>query len=213
MSGDEAEYVVEYIVRAKVVGSKRGKKKWQYLVKWKDYSFEDNTWEPVESFAGGSEHFVESFWDRVDTNGRNYHDLNQFSLDEELFPSGPPRRKKAKKAKEEVRIPSPPVEEILDSENEVRSIINDEEDVQEEASTSRRKRRRSSAASSAIDNPSQLKRKRGRPPGKRPEELEEEEEAVNDEPSPPKRKRGRPPGKRPEEGTTGLGLSLSPLTL
>ncbi|OSC97102.1 hypothetical protein PYCCODRAFT_1419963 [Trametes coccinea BRFM310] len=198
MSEDEAEYVVEYIVRAKVAGSKRGKKHWLYYVKWKDYSFEDNTWEPVESFAGGSEHFVESFWDRVDTNGRNYHDLSQFSLDEELFPSGPPRRKKAKKAKEEARIPSPPVE-ISDSENEVRSIINDEEEAEEEVTTSRRKRRRSSAANQANDNPSPPKRKRERPPGTRPEELKQQEEVVNDNKSPPKRKKGRPPGKRRDE--------------
>ncbi|CDO68290.1 hypothetical protein BN946_scf184799.g17 [Trametes cinnabarina] len=175
MSENEAEYVVESIVRAKVA-AKRGKKYWLYSVKWKDYGLDENTWEPVESFAGGSEHFISAFWDRVNTNGRDYRDLRQFSVNEELFPTGPPRRKKIKKAQVDAQIPpSPPAEEPVDSENEVRSIINDDEEVEEPATTSRRKRRRSSAANLATENPSPPKRKRGRPPGKRPEEVEQEE--------------------------------------
>ncbi|KAI0336521.1 hypothetical protein GY45DRAFT_1357916 [Cubamyces sp. BRFM 1775] len=190
MSGDEGEYEVaqlsgrtdiaaESILRAQVV-SKRGKKQWLYCVKWKNYSHEDNTWEPIESFSGGSEHFVEHFWNRVDTNDRDYHILRHFSVGEEVFPSGPPRRKKAKKSKEEVHIPSPSsVIEIEDSENEVRSIIADEEEPEEPvaSTTQGKRRRRSSAAADADANPSPPKRKRGRPPGRPAAEVEEEEAA------------------------------------
>ncbi|KAH9901369.1 hypothetical protein C8Q73DRAFT_752549 [Cubamyces lactineus] len=179
MSGDEGEYEVESILKAQVA-SKRGKKHWLYWVKWKNYSLDDSTWEPIESFSGGSEHFVEHFWNRVYTNDRDYHNLRQFSVGEEFFPSGPPRRKKAKKSKEEVRIPSPSsVIEIEDSENEVRSIIGDEDKHEEPpASTTRgKRRRRSSAAADADAGPSPPKRKRGRPPGRPAAEVEEEEAA------------------------------------
>lgn len=47
-------------------------------------------WEPVASFKGGSEHFIEHFWNRVDTKGRNITDMGDFSPGEEFFPSGPP---------------------------------------------------------------------------------------------------------------------------
>ncbi|KAI0374886.1 hypothetical protein BV20DRAFT_1110710 [Pilatotrama ljubarskyi] len=176
MSGDEAEYEVETIVRAKVTRGKRGKKSWLYCVKWKNYSAADNTWEPVDSFAGGSEHFIERFWDRVSTGGRDYNDLSQFSVDEEFFPSGPPRRKKARKSNAEAEIPLPtPAAEPVDSENEVRSIIGDDD---EHAASGRGKRRRSSTGAADAES-SPPKRKRGRPPGIRPSELEEREASAS----------------------------------
>lgn len=48
-------------------------------------------WEPVDSFLGGSEHFIEFFWNRVNTDGRDYQSIREFAVDEEFFPSGPPR--------------------------------------------------------------------------------------------------------------------------
>ncbi|KAH9854226.1 hypothetical protein C2E23DRAFT_89037 [Lenzites betulinus] len=177
MSGDEEEYAVESILGAKVA-KKRGKKVWLYCVKWKNYGFDDNTWEPVESFAGGSEHFIERFWPRVSTNGRDYNDLGEFGVGEEFLPSGPPRRKQAKKVAEPVdiiEIPSSPSPvQNADSETEVRSIIGDDVD-KPVAVTTRGKRRRSSAGADAESSP--VKRKRGRPPGKRPAELEAEIES------------------------------------
>ncbi|KAM5535164.1 hypothetical protein V8D89_011100 [Ganoderma adspersum] len=232
MSDDE--YEVETILRAKVEGGKRGKKKsWSYFVKWKNYGPQENTWEPVASFKGGSEHFIEYFWNRVDTQGRNIADIDDFNPGEELFPSGPPG-KKSKKAKERKESSPPPIEisdsehetppplvasgkkkgkkaqerqESLppivqppDSEHEVGSLVNDtvEEPV---ASVSTRSKRRRSSVPGEKDTP-RPKGKQGRPPGKRPHELEAElaglqlEPVILDEPAPPppKRKRGRPPG-------------------
>ncbi|OBZ75124.1 hypothetical protein A0H81_05003 [Grifola frondosa] len=83
---EEDQYVVECIWSAKVVRVAR-QKAW-----WKNYEKEHNTWEPVASFDGGAEHFLETFWARVDAGGRDYHDLTQFAVGEEVFPTGPPRR-------------------------------------------------------------------------------------------------------------------------
>ncbi|KAI0362093.1 hypothetical protein OH77DRAFT_1389918, partial [Trametes cingulata] len=167
-------YRSELIARAKVAKGKRGKKSWLSPLQWRNYGSADNTWEPVESFAGGSEHFIERFWSRVSTGGRDYHDLSQFSVDEEFFPTGPPRLKKPRKSKGEVELPPPPpAVEPGDSENEVRSIIGDDDEPLATTST-RGKRRRSSAGADAKPSPSKRKRA-GRPPGKRPSELEEEE--------------------------------------
>ncbi|KAI0780944.1 hypothetical protein BD413DRAFT_608159 [Trametes elegans] len=172
MSGGEAEYEVESILRAKVA-SKKGRKAWTYWVKWKNYGIEDNTWEPVESFSDGSEHFVEHFWDRVNTNGRDPNNLRDFRVGEEFFPSGPPRRKKAKKSEKEVNIPSPsPAAGAGDSENEVRSSIIADDD-EEPVPPAKDKRRRSS--SGAEVQPTSPKRKRGRPPGIRASDVGESE--------------------------------------
>ncbi|RPD66132.1 hypothetical protein L226DRAFT_609031 [Lentinus tigrinus ALCF2SS1-7] len=161
------EYEVESILRAKVEGNNRGKKSWSYWVKWKGYGIEENTWEPPKSFKGGSEHFIDHFWGRIDTNGRDYNNLRDFDIGEEFFPSGPPRQKKVKKNKDERRRPSTPsVIEITDSENEVREV----EEEMEEPQPKKGKRRRSSVGAAA--GPTEPKRKRGRPPGIRPEEME-----------------------------------------
>ena len=49
-------------------------------------------WEPPTSFGDGSEHFIDDFWARIDTQGRDVADLREFSVGEEFFPSGPPRK-------------------------------------------------------------------------------------------------------------------------
>ncbi|PIL23993.1 hypothetical protein GSI_13744 [Ganoderma sinense ZZ0214-1] len=232
MSDDE--YEVESILAAKVEGGKRGKKKsWSYWVKWKNYGPADNTWEPDTSFKGGSEHFIEFFWNRVDTQGRDIKHLEDFKPGEEFLPSGPPG-KKGKKAKERKETPPAPIEvsdsepeappppvasgkkkgkkaqeqqdsplpvvQPADSENEVGSLVNDGVEEPVASASTRSKRRRSSVTEE--HGPVRPKGKQGRPPGKRPHELEAElaglqlEPVILDEHSSPapKRKRGRPPG-------------------
>ncbi|KAI0636976.1 hypothetical protein C8Q77DRAFT_1207118 [Trametes polyzona] len=196
MSEEEAEYEVESILKARVA-KKNGRKEWLYWVKWKNYGIADNTWEPTKSFADGSEHFIEHFWGRVDTGGRDYHHLREFNVDEEFFPAGPPRRKKAKAKQpvEVIEIPSSPEPVNPDSETEVRSIIADDNE-EPVAATTRSKRRRSSTGTGA--EPSPAKRKRGRPPGITPAELEAQQkaEALNRRrsvPEIPRTNRARPP--------------------
>ncbi|EMD38005.1 hypothetical protein CERSUDRAFT_82208 [Gelatoporia subvermispora B] len=142
------EYEVETIIRAKVVKHKRGRKAWSYCVKWKNYDIEDNTWEPSESFAAGSEHFITHFWQRVDLHGKDYQDLTQFDEDEEVLPTGPPR--KAKKTPQKPKRPSPsPEPEMAD----------DSEEVVQEEEPRGRKRRSSNVVN--VEHPS-AKRPRGR---------------------------------------------------
>ncbi|KAJ3725855.1 hypothetical protein EV361DRAFT_984646 [Lentinula raphanica] len=90
---DEEEYVVESIVAARVKRKGRSRA-WEYRVRWKGYKEEDDTWEPIQSFAD-SEHFVENFWKRASKslNGRDIKNLSTFKVGEEFFPVGPPLRK------------------------------------------------------------------------------------------------------------------------
>lgn len=186
-----------------------------------------SSWEPVDSFAGGSEHFIEHFWNRVNTNGRDYHNLREFEVDEEFFPAGPPRmslinspaarapnmhigRKKAKKVAEPddvIEIPSSPSAAAkADSENEVRSIIaDDDEDEVQITTTTRAKRRRSSGAAEAEPSPSK-RPKRGQPPGRRASEVEAEEVAKTvarkrSVPEIPRTNRGRAPVAEPSSSS------------
>ncbi|KAF8911002.1 hypothetical protein CPB84DRAFT_1073406 [Gymnopilus junonius] len=98
MSDDEnEEYEVEFIREARVESTTRSKKAklvWKYLVRWKNYTPADDTWEPIESFVG-SEHIVEAFWKRIQT-GRDVEDLSQFKAGESFRPVGPPKRPKGK---------------------------------------------------------------------------------------------------------------------
>ncbi|RDX56777.1 hypothetical protein OH76DRAFT_1395910 [Lentinus brumalis] len=175
------EYEVESILRAKVQGGSRGRKSWSYWVKWKGYGFEENTWEPPKSFKGGSEHFIDQFWSRIDTNGRDYKNLRLFEVDEEFFPSGPPRRVKPKKTEvEETRPSTPSVIELTDSEEEDPSVA----EMVEELPPKKGKRRRSSAVDAPVE-PAEPKRKRGRPPGIRPQDMEKAEQTLGSRRSAP----------------------------
>ncbi|KAI0748119.1 hypothetical protein C8Q80DRAFT_718172 [Daedaleopsis nitida] len=195
----DGEYEVESILGAKVVRGHRGKKSWLFFVKWKNFGDEDNTWEPYTSFKGGSEHFIQQFWDRVTTDGRDPEHLAEFKLNEEFYPSGPPRksssqsscylsaqyfsgRKKGKKeqSNEEEKEALPDVE-IVDSENEVHSII----DIQAPPAPKLKRRRSSVGVEAEATAP---KRKRKGPPGIRASEMQFLETSINDSHPTPKRR-------------------------
>ncbi|KAL1761747.1 hypothetical protein FB107DRAFT_268955 [Schizophyllum commune] len=94
---DEVFYAVDHITKARAW--RRGKRQraiFQYCVRWKGYSPEDDTWEPKESFEGGSEHFIEEFWSREikGLNGRDPNQTFQFRHGEELVAVGPLVRKR-----------------------------------------------------------------------------------------------------------------------
>ncbi|KAJ6547682.1 hypothetical protein B0H19DRAFT_1166897 [Mycena capillaripes] len=85
-----AEYEVESVTEARV--AKKSKKViWEYNVKWKGYSIDDNTWEPISSFSG-SEDIIQNFWLRVDVDGRDIKNMTQFRVGETFVQKGPPRR-------------------------------------------------------------------------------------------------------------------------
>ena len=107
-------------------------------------------------------------------------------------------KKKGKKAQERPESP-PPIIQPPDSEHEVGSLVNDAVEEPVASVSTRSKRRRSSVAGEK--DPPRPKGKQGRPPGKRPHELEAELAGLHLEPvilddaaPPPKRRRGRPPG-------------------
>ncbi|KAJ7509989.1 hypothetical protein B0H11DRAFT_1957091 [Mycena galericulata] len=91
-----SEYEVESITQARVA-RKSKKVIWEYHVKWKGYSSDDNTWEPVGSFSG-SEDIITKFWDRVDVGDRDIKNMTQFSIGETFIPIGPPRRKPTRRS-------------------------------------------------------------------------------------------------------------------
>ncbi|KAF9013901.1 hypothetical protein BDQ17DRAFT_1341700 [Cyathus striatus] len=101
MTKEDEEYEVESIVAARLE-RKRGKKptaQWRYRVRWKGYNPNQDTWEPQESFSG-SEDIIERFWERANTEGRDYRDVSVFKAGEEFLPLGPPRRKQRRKSGE-----------------------------------------------------------------------------------------------------------------
>ncbi|KAJ7632733.1 hypothetical protein FB45DRAFT_1003044 [Roridomyces roridus] len=83
------EYEIESITQARVA-KKRKKIIWQYHVKWKGYSIDENTWEPATSFSANSTEIIANFWQRVDTGGRDPQDLTQFQVGQTFFPSRKP---------------------------------------------------------------------------------------------------------------------------
>ncbi|PFH54279.1 hypothetical protein AMATHDRAFT_53164 [Amanita thiersii Skay4041] len=90
---DESEYEVENVVQARIEKLRGKKLIMKFRVRWKGYTEDDDTWEPIESFSG-SEHFIDKFWQRASTGGRDYRDIGQFKLGEVFVPMGPPRRKR-----------------------------------------------------------------------------------------------------------------------
>ncbi|KAF8636614.1 hypothetical protein AX17_003424 [Amanita inopinata Kibby_2008] len=100
------EYEVESILEARVE-KKRGKKlAMKFRVRWKGYTPKDDTWEPIESFEG-SEGIIDRFWERANSGGRDYRDMNIFKAGEMFIPTGPPRRKR--KRESQATEPSTPV--------------------------------------------------------------------------------------------------------
>ncbi|KAG9318664.1 hypothetical protein JVU11DRAFT_757 [Chiua virens] len=95
---DPEEYEVESVTRARVHDKKGKKITWTYYVKWKGYSWDESTWEPADSFQG-SEHIVQSFWERIDV---------AFKKGEEVFISGPPGRKGLKRKGSSLKTPASP---------------------------------------------------------------------------------------------------------
>ncbi|KAJ7271893.1 hypothetical protein B0H12DRAFT_668457 [Mycena haematopus] len=86
-----AEYEVESVSEARL--TRRSKKVfWEYNVKWKGYSTDENTWEPITSF-GESDEIIQKFWSRVDLGGRDIKNMTQFKVGEKFMQVGPPRRK------------------------------------------------------------------------------------------------------------------------
>ncbi|OJA13000.1 hypothetical protein AZE42_07445 [Rhizopogon vesiculosus] len=84
-SMSDAEYEVESVTKARV-DAKRGKKIiWKYYVKWKGYSWDESTWEPDQSFLGGSKHFLKTFWANALTRGRDHTNPSDFEKGEEVY--------------------------------------------------------------------------------------------------------------------------------
>ncbi|PBK97042.1 hypothetical protein ARMGADRAFT_1010555 [Armillaria gallica] len=159
MTDNEEEYEVESVLLARVAKKSARSKQliWQYRVKWKGYSSEESTWEPKESFEG-SEDILEQFWARANTNGRDIQDLSLFRVDENFYPTGPPRRtgkRKStgavpRKSSPEVKIEAEPPAEPKPKSKQARSRS--------------AKRKRSPSVEIAETEP-QPKRARGRPSG------------------------------------------------
>ncbi|KAH0830749.1 hypothetical protein J3R83DRAFT_2228 [Lanmaoa asiatica] len=73
------------------------------------------SWEPTDSFQGGSEHILESFWDRIDTGGRDISDATAFKKGEELFISGPPGKRGLKRKANPTKTQVSPSKDVTSS--------------------------------------------------------------------------------------------------
>ncbi|PBK78338.1 hypothetical protein ARMSODRAFT_1077912 [Armillaria solidipes] len=162
MTDNEQEYEVESVLLARVAKKSARSKQliWQYRVKWKGYSSEESTWEPKESFVG-SEDILEQFWARANTNGRDIEDLSLFRVDENFYPTGPPRRPGKRKSTGAVpRKSSPEVKTEAEPPAEPKP-------KSKRAGSRSAKRKRSPSVEIAETEP-QPKRARGRPSGSAP---------------------------------------------
>ncbi|TFK67215.1 hypothetical protein BDN72DRAFT_112296 [Pluteus cervinus] len=82
---DEETYEVEKIVRAKVL-EKEGRLFWRFLVRWKGYDADDDTWEAIDAFVGSGVEHVNEFFRRASANcgGRDWRNLDLFQVGEEF---------------------------------------------------------------------------------------------------------------------------------
>ncbi|KAK0196938.1 hypothetical protein F5146DRAFT_1013477 [Armillaria mellea] len=159
MTDNEQEYEVESVLLARVAKKSARSKQliWQYRVKWKGYSSEESTWEPKESFEG-SEYILAQFWARANTNGRDIEDLSLFRVDENFYPTGPPRRPGKRKStgatpsksSPEVKTETEPLAELKPKSKRARS---------------RSTKRKRSPSVDTVETEPQPKRARGRPSG------------------------------------------------
>ncbi|KAJ7109475.1 hypothetical protein C8R44DRAFT_288995 [Mycena epipterygia] len=164
------EYEVETITGARV--QKKSKKIiWEYHVKWKGYSSDDNTWEPVSSFSG-SEEIIAKFWERVDVGDRDIKNMTQFSVGETFIPVGPPRRKLSRRStKPDVVPPAHPASAGPSKEgtrsSKRRRSSPPAEDL-EEKPAKRTRGRVSEAATRSVEDPPEASPRTPREPPRRP---------------------------------------------
>ncbi|KAJ3568557.1 hypothetical protein NP233_g5625 [Leucocoprinus birnbaumii] len=97
---EEELYEIESITQARIK-KVNNRKQWQFLVRWKNYPPEEDTWEPMENMQG-SEETVQYFLQRINTGGRDYRDLKLFKQGEVFLPVGPPKKRNVKGKKKEV---------------------------------------------------------------------------------------------------------------
>ncbi|KAJ3550996.1 hypothetical protein NMY22_g72 [Coprinellus aureogranulatus] len=105
MSSDEEQgYEVDFVQEARVSkkGGKRGKLYWEFKVRWKGYTSNDDTWEPIESF--NTTEVIQEFWART-RDPRDVFNINDFTVGEKFLPKGPPPRK-SKKSKSTTAVPT-----------------------------------------------------------------------------------------------------------
>ncbi|KAK0210924.1 hypothetical protein DFS33DRAFT_1378900 [Desarmillaria ectypa] len=164
MTDSEQEYEVESVLLARVAKKSARSKQliWQYRVKWKGYSSEESTWEPKESFEG-SEDILEQFWARANTNGRDIEDLSLFRVDENFYPTGPPRRPgklKSTGAVTVAREPSPEMRPEAEPQPEPKPKL--------KRTQSRPTKRKRSSSVEIVETEPQPKRTRGRLSGSAP---------------------------------------------
>ncbi|KAH0827186.1 hypothetical protein J3R83DRAFT_4879 [Lanmaoa asiatica] len=122
------EYEVESVTRARVHDKKGKKITWKYYVKVRPAlsSYLLPTYRSrrsgkgmigmkAHSFQGGSEHILESFWDRIDTGGRDISDATAFKKGEELFISGPPGKRGLKRKANPTKTQVSPSKDVTSS--------------------------------------------------------------------------------------------------
>ncbi|KIY72218.1 hypothetical protein CYLTODRAFT_418195 [Cylindrobasidium torrendii FP15055 ss-10] len=146
-------YAVDHIYEAKVVktGRSRNILSWKYHTSWVGYGEDSDTWEPARSFAGGSEHFIESFWADTDTGGRDHNAIKQFRHLEVIHRLHPPPPSHALPTAEEEEEPTlPPVKTSKRSRSTASKRKRDPQpQVEDEAPSAKRARSKKPAATSA----------------------------------------------------------------